>query len=215
VADEHPFLTGSDRDRVLLAVAELCAEQGYGELRMEAIAARAGVTAGRLDELFGDKEEATRAAIEAILMAVITLSGRLYSPDRSEPESYLLGIEGILELMAANPAFAYVSYVTARQMAPPRLREGLETGAQLLAAMLERMWEYSSEAGRPSSAARAALGGAEAVVRREIARGRTVDLPRLAPDFIYAAAVPFLGQEEALRLARASRDRLAESGTPE
>jgi AcrR family transcriptional regulator len=212
VAEEHPFLTGSDRDRALLAAAELCSERGYGELRVEEIAARAGMKPERFGELFADKEEAVRAAIEAVLMAVVTLSGRTYSPDRSEPESYLLGIEGILELMAANPPFAHVSYVAARQMTPRRLKELLDTGRQLLAAMLERMWEYSSDADRPSLAARAALGGAEAVVRREIVRGRTADLPRLAPDFIYAAAVPFLGQEEALRLARASRQRLAEVG---
>jgi len=176
--------------------------------------ARAEVTPERFEDLFADKEEAIRAAIEAILMAVVTLSGRTYSPDRSEPESYLLGIEGILELMAANPAFAHVSYVAARQMTPRRLKELLDTGRQILAAMLERMWEYASDADRPSLAARAALGGAEAVVRREIARGRTADLPCLAPDFIYAAAVPFLGQEEALRLARASRARLAGGGAP-
>jgi len=214
VDEEHSFLTGSDRDRILLAVAELCSEQGYEKLRVEEIAERAGVTPPRFEELFGDKEEAVRGAIEAILMAVVAISGRAYSPDLSEPESYLLGIEGILELMAAKPPFAHVSYVAARQMTPRRLKEPLDTGRQLLAAMLERMWEYSSEADRPSLAARAALGGAEAVVRREIARGHTADLPRLAPDFIYAAAVPFLGQEEALRLARASRERLADGERP-
>lgn len=208
------FLGDSDRDRILLATAELCAERGYHPLEIEEIAARAGVSSERFRELFEDKEAAARTAIDAILAAVIEVTAKLYSPDRSEAESYLAGIGAILELMAASPAFAYISYIAARQMMSPQLKEGLESGSRMLAAMLERLWDYSSGDTQPPRAARAALGGAEAVVRREVALGRTADLPRLVPDFIYAATVPFLGQEEALRLARATGSRLTEERGP-
>jgi hypothetical protein len=62
------------------------------------------------------------------------------------------------------------------------------------------------------------VGGAEAVIRREIVAGRREELPRLLPDFIYGATVGFLGQEEgflgqeeAMRLSRQGRELL--SGT--
>jgi AcrR family transcriptional regulator len=204
--------TGSDRDRVLLATAELCALVGYEEMRVEAIAERAQVSPERFDELFGGKEEATMAAVDAILTAVMEVVGSRYSADRSEVESFVLGIEGILELMAESPAFAYVSYIGARQLTPRRLKGEFDIGVQLLTALLERLWAYSTEGAQPPNAARAALGGAEAVVRREIAYGRTKGLPRLLPDFIYCAAVPFLGQKEALRLARLSQPGKASDG---
>jgi hypothetical protein len=50
------------------------------------------------------------------------------------------------------------------------------------------------------------------VVRRELIAGRPESLPGLLPDFVYAATVPFLGQEEATRLARRGRELLAEHG---
>jgi hypothetical protein len=79
-------------------------------------------------------------------------------------------------------------------------------------ALLERLWDYSSIEVSPAPAARAVLGSAEAVVRREIVAGRIDSLPRLLPDFTYGAMVPFVGQEDALKLSRQARELLA--GTP-
>lgn len=196
------FLGRGERDRILLATAELCAELGYEELDVGRIAGRAGVGEERFHELFPDKDAAAQAAIDAILGGVVSLVGELYQPDRSEVESAVEAIAAILRLMAENPQFASLSYVASRQMMPPHLKRGLDSGSQLLAAMLDRFRDYSTAKGQPIRAARAALGGAEAVVRREIARGRTSRLPELIPDLIYAATVPFFGQQEALRLAK-------------
>lgn len=202
MGSEHRFLTDSDRDRAVRAAAELGAELGYGELRTEQIAGRAGISRERFEELLGDKQAASQAAIEAILAAVVEIMADLYSPDRSEGESYLLGIRAILGLMSREPAFAHISYTAARQMMPPDLKAILDDGSNLLAVMLDRLREHSAFKDQPPKAARAALGGAEAVVRREIALGTMEDLERLVPDFIYAATVPFLGQSDALRFAR-------------
>jgi hypothetical protein len=49
-----------------------------------------------------------------------------------------------------------------------------------------------------------ALGGAEMVIRGEIAAGHADRIPRLLPTFAYLATVPLIGGEEAGRLARAA-----------
>ncbi len=77
--------------------------------------------------------------------------------------------------------------------------------------MIERLWRYSELDVQPRHAASAALGGAEAVVRAEIVAGRGSELPALLPGLVYGATVPFLGQEEAMRLARQGRELLAGS----
>jgi hypothetical protein len=141
---------------------------------------------------------------------VVTAVSHSYSADRSEWESVIHGVKAILELMAENPEFAYLGYVVSRQMAPGQVREINEAGHRMLEAMLERGWEYSDSACQPASAALGVLGGAEALIRRELATGRAAELPRLLPDFVYVATVPFLGQEESLRLARQAADLLRE-----
>ncbi|HET7443037.1 MAG TPA: TetR/AcrR family transcriptional regulator [Solirubrobacterales bacterium] len=197
------------RERLLAAVTALCAEQGYAATSAEQVAARTGVPLATFDANFADLEGCLAAAVDSILFRVMAALSSNLSLDRAERDSVLLAIKAILELLAAEPSLTRVSFISIRQMAPPGLGESLETGARMLSAMLERLADGVAEAAPPPRAARAALGGAEAVVRREIVAGRLAQLPRLLPDFVYAATVPFLGQEEALRLVRRARELLA------
>jgi AcrR family transcriptional regulator len=197
----------SDRDRLIEAAAVLCAEIGYEELEGAKIAARADLPPATMAQLFpGGKEECLAAAENAILLEVVTAVSETYSPDRSEWESVIYGVKAILELMAANPDFAYLGYVFSRQMAPGRMKEINDGGHRMLEAMLERGWEYSRSLHQPAKAALGVLGGAEAVVRRELAAGRAKRLPLLLPDCVYIATVPFLGQTRALRLSEHAQE---------
>ena len=196
------------RERALLATAELWRKVGYEGLTAAAICSRAGIEAEEFEAACGDVEAAAKAAIEVPLAAVVRVVSELYSPDRSEAESYALAIVRILELMAANPAYTFLVYVAGRQMAPPRVHAVYHSGHQFLVAMLERLWASSQLRDQPTRTGLAALGAAEAVVRREILAGRYERLPGLAPDFVYGAMSPFLGQREALRLADLGRRQL-------
>lgn len=197
------FLSDEPRDRLLAAAASLCAERGFEEIAPEAIAARADLPAAAMDRYFGGDVEACLAAAQnAILIEVVAAMSRSYSADRSEWENALLGVREILGLMAANPDFAYLGYVFSRYMAPRSVLEVNQTGHRMLEAMLERGRDYSAHASPPPCTAAGILGGAQAIVRREVAAGRASRLPLLLPDCVYVATVPFLGQEEALRLVR-------------
>lgn len=200
----------SERERLVAAMAELCAEQGYEETTVADVVQRAQVSEESFAEIFsGGKEEAMVAAINAVLSDTLSTVSGTYSQDRSEFESALSVIKGILELMAAKPSGAYISFVVARQMGPGAAHEVYEAGTKMLTVVLERLWEYSESQVQPRNVARAALGGGEALVRREIVAGRAEQLPRLLPSFIYGATVPFLGQEEAMRMVEQSRQLLA------
>jgi AcrR family transcriptional regulator len=204
------FLSDEPRDLILTAAAQLCSERGYGEIGEKEIAKRANVPMQRFRELFPDgKEECLAAAQEAALVAVVSAVSRAYSADRSEWENVIFGVREILELMAVNPGFAYLGYVFSRQMAPGRVRDVNHAGHRMLEAMLERGWDYSGIAEQPACAALGVLGGAQAIVRREVVAGRASRLPRLLPDCVYIATVPFLGQKEALRLTRQAGELVA------
>jgi AcrR family transcriptional regulator len=206
MAKRGGFLSGSDRDRLIGAAAELCAERGYEEIDEESIAKRSGLTAALFEQHFESKEECLAAAQNAILLEVVAAVSRSYSADRSEWKNVIQGVKEILELMASNPEFAYLGYVFSRYMAPGSVREINETGHRMLEAMLQRGWEYSDSPHQPARTALGILGGAQAIVRRELVAARAERLPLLLPDCVYIATVPFLGQVEAVRLAREARE---------
>jgi len=195
------------RERVLLATAELWAEVGFERLDVESICRRAGIAADRLGPDLSTRESLARAAFEVPVTAAVEVVAAQYGPDRSEAESCTKGIVGLLQLMAANPAYAFVLYIGRRQAA---MSLGVTTVSrnahQLMVAMLERLGEGSDLGSPPLTAAAGALGAAEAVIRREITAGRCERITRLAPDFVYGAITPFLGQAEGLRLAALSRE---------
>jgi AcrR family transcriptional regulator len=203
------LLGRSDRERILQAAAEIFAREGFELATVEQVIERAGVELAVFESLFADLEDCLLAVINALLGEVLSVVSASYSPDRAEWESGLFGIRAILELMAAHPSFAYLAYIGARQMSPPSVLKVTEAGSSVNTAMLERLWEHSDSKVQPTRAARAALGGAEAVVRREIVAGRTEQLPRLLPQLAYGATVPFLGQERAVALARRASEMLA------
>lgn len=58
-----------------------------------------------------------------------------------------------------------------------------------------------TESDVPASAARGALAGAEALIERRVLAGEAAGLAELAPAVTYMLAVPFVGIDEAQRLA--------------
>jgi AcrR family transcriptional regulator len=202
-------LSVSDRDRILQAMADCCAEAGYRETTVEAVLERAGVTPESFETHFFGKEDCALAALNKIVSEALT---RISMADtRGDEVVDRRKFEGlaILELAAGRTSFTDLVLIQARQGGSGRMHDSYESAARVLALMLERT---GGTAWRPGTAGRAALGGIEAVVRRELAAGRTERLPRLLPDFVYAALVPFVGQGEALRQARLAAKLAAEEG---
>jgi AcrR family transcriptional regulator len=207
------ILSPTDRDRILQAMTECCAERGYRETTVKEVTDRAQVRLETFETLFADKEECAVAATNRVASEVLATVSTVGSGERSELERGLAGVKGILALMAARPSYAGLGYIQARQGGTERMHEAYESGVRVLTVMIERIGRLvGGEAARPSQTTRAALGGAEAVVRREIAAGRTERLPQLLPELLYSVLVPFVGQEEALRQARMIERHLGKEG---
>ena len=206
------ILAESKQARILRAAAGLGAERDYEEIDLALIASDAGVEKTEIEERFIGVEECMAEAISATLSEILAVVAASYSADRSEFDSGLAGMKAILELMAANPSLAYLTYIGCRQGGSPGARAVYQGGVTVISAMIGRLCEYSSLETDPASAPRAALGAAEALVRREVATGQSENLPALLPDLAYGVTVPFLGQEEALGMAARARKLLL--GTP-
>lgn len=193
-------------------MAETCAAVGYRRTTVRAVTERAGVDPERFDALFAGKEDCALAAFnkfvsETLARLSVSVADRPASGDPGTEE-----VRALLDLVAAMPNFALLACVEARHGGTARLRAAYASAAGVLALMMERLG--SGDAGAaPTLRGRAALGGLEVLVRRELVAGRAESLPRLLPNFIYGALVPFVGQREALRQARLAARVVVEEGS--
>jgi len=193
-----------DREALIEAMARSCIDRGYAETTVEIVASTAGCSPSDFHRHFESLEECALAAVDTILAEGMGCVASTYGADHSEWESALRALKAMLELFASRLAFASLAFIDTRQAMPNRAHERYRWGFAILTAMLDRLREGGGNP-VPPNAARAAIGGGEALVRRELAAGRGDRLPRILPDLVYSAVVPFLGRREALRLAREAR----------
>jgi AcrR family transcriptional regulator len=208
LATGNDVLTVPDRERILQAMADCCAERGYAETTVEAILERAGVDPESFESHFAGKEDCALAALNKIVSETLARLS-MTNPDAEDAvERRKFEGQAFLELMAARPAFAKLGFIESRQGGTTRMHGAYESGVRVLALLMERLGGDEGSA----LTARAALGGAEAVIRRELAADRAAWLPQLLPDFVYAVLVPFVGQGEALRQAKLAAGVATEEG---
>jgi AcrR family transcriptional regulator len=189
------------RGQALEAVAECCAERGYAATTVDHILGRAGISSQQFEALFRDKEDAYIAMSNMVLGELLTAATGAYSPDKPLVQVVRDAATAILALMSSKPTFAKVAFLDYRT-ATPRALQLYQSGVRVLVSLLDQIRTDSlQEVPLPSSAARGAIGGAEALLRREVAAGRTTQLPVVLPEVLYSCLVPLLGQQEALHQA--------------
>jgi AcrR family transcriptional regulator len=198
----EPIIAHSQRERILVAMADSCARKGLGATTISDIVGPAGVSRATFYELFEDKEDCFQAAMELSLADAMERVVGAFSP--AKPWAVLVrdSATAFLDLLASRPAFARMALVEA-PASGQRAFEMYAAGKRVLLNLLDRgRHETIEEAEIPASAGRAALAGAESLIVGQILAGNAVRLRELLPDVVYITLVPYLGQEEALRHSR-------------
>jgi AcrR family transcriptional regulator len=207
----EPLIAHSQRERILVSMAETCAEKGYGATTIADICEPAGVSRATFYELFKDKEDCFHAAMELSLADAMGRIVEVYSPDKPWATMVRDAAAVFLDLLASRPAFARMALVEA----PSASERGFElyaSGKRVLQSLLDRGRDDPiEEQAIPSSAGRAALAAAESLIVGQILAGNAERLRELLPDVVYITTVPYLGQDEALRQSREA-EKLAHSG---
>ncbi|MBO0746760.1 MAG: helix-turn-helix transcriptional regulator [Acidimicrobiaceae bacterium] len=184
----------SQRERILEALASICAEHGSGAATIQAIVARAGTSKRTFYREFAGKEEALEAIADEFRDRVLeALTERPRSgEDRQWPDSLRLGVAALLETVAAEPEPAKVVFLEPSSGNRP-------AGELLIAEIFERSAESASEPPPSPAAARAARAGAQGLIVDQLIADRADTLPALLPELLYISLVPYVGQREALR----------------
>jgi AcrR family transcriptional regulator len=191
----------SQRQRIIEAMIDSCAEKTYAATTITDIVGRARISRTTFYKRFGDKRACFGATVDFCLAELQDAAREAYSPADAPPEAVRRATAAILAEMAARPAMAQLLTGDAVSVDPGvvlRYRK-------ILIPALEGLW---ASAGRPTTSyidPALAFSRAQLLVFNQTATGPSDDLLALLPDIVYLAVAPFGGHEEALAQARLAR----------
>ena len=191
------------RERLLAAVAAATAEEGYADLTVRGLIDRAGVSRRTFYQLFDDKNECVFAAHERAferLSEVLVGACRMRLP---WPDRVAAAIGASLDYAVRSPEEAQLVVVACHTASEPKLASRGHAAHEKLADLL-RAGRKQTEVKHtpPDLTEQAGVGAAMAVVGARLLAGEVAALPLLAPELTQIVLTPYLGDEEAERVAQ-------------
>jgi AcrR family transcriptional regulator len=195
--DRAEMLARDQRERILVAMAEIVAKRGYHGATIEHIVKRAGVSRATFYEHFDNREDCLLACFDE---AAIELQRRMETAaaKASEwPDQVRAALAAFLEYAVANPALArtcIVESVTAGPVAMERYERALRTFVPLF--RLGR--EVGEEHGElPDELEDLIIGGLVWMVHQRLLRNEVDEIRELLPTMMEFALVPYMGEKRA------------------
>jgi AcrR family transcriptional regulator len=179
------FIAVRKRQRIMNAMAELCAEQGYEATKIADIVRRAGVARKTLYDNFDGKEEVFLATFDGAVKEVtkrIEEACAEVGPEWSDRVA--AGLRAFLTYVAEEPAPARLCLIEATS-AMPAASARYDDAMQRVADMLGE--NAPAETGLPDTTAETLIGGVAWILHQKIRRGeaeRALDLMPELEDFV-------------------------------
>ncbi|SFA93518.1 transcriptional regulator, TetR family [Amycolatopsis marina] len=208
------YVAGNQRARILTAVPRVVAETGYGEMTVEAVISRAGISRRTFYQHFSKKEDAFLAAYDAFAALVVE---RVEQAQRSSGTEFSqlaeAALRAVLELLAEHPAEAHMLIVEVLAAGPKAIERRNASLRLIIGLVHETTCAIAEAQGAPPSpeiTAETVVGGLVEVVYSRIHRGETTQLPELLPDLVYCALLPYIGPTAAAVEHQRLADQYAE-----
>jgi AcrR family transcriptional regulator len=177
-------------------------EHSYEQMTVEHLVKGAGISRRTFYELFADKSDAFCAAHAEALADLERCVHRAAGQEPDWPAATAAGIAAALGHFAADPAAAYL--ITAEPLAAgPRPAYCHRLLVERFSPCLRRGREHASLEPGPHLE-ELLLASVAAMVATQLREGRTAALPGLTPALTRLVLAPYLGGEEARRVASAS-----------
>ena len=199
------FVVHNQRERLIAGLAEAVAEKGYGGTTIADITRHAAVSRRTFYEHFDGKDECFVAAFDTVTEQLRERVEEAYKTEDEWAEGIRAGIGAMLAFLAAEPNLARLAVVEAL-VAGPVVVERYDAAVQTFLPHLEAGRKGRSKAvlARLSDSTEEALiGGMVSLIARRIAAGQTDELESLLPDLVEFTLAPYVGNDEAARIARA------------
>jgi AcrR family transcriptional regulator len=180
---------------------EAVAENGYGKTTIAHITGAAKISRRTYYENFSNKEDCFGAAYEVTLDYLRETMLAAAAAEQGWPERVRAGLDALLQSLAAHPdlaAFVLIAPASAGDSIAARHHLAMR---ELVAALIAGP-PAPPDTGEPSDTqAEALAGGLSRLIVRKVGAGEAEQLPQLLPDLVELVLRPFVGSEEAVRVA--------------
>jgi AcrR family transcriptional regulator len=187
----------SQRQRILDAMIESCAEKTYAATTISDIVSRAHISRTTFYKHFEDKRACFDAAIDFCIAELQEVAAASHSPDETPGEAARMAATAVVEALAARPGLAQMLAGDAMAVDPIVI----ERYRRATVPALEALWGGAGRA-QAHTDPRLAFGQAQVLILNQIATGEPDRLPELLPEIVYLTVSPFGGHDEALRQSR-------------
>jgi AcrR family transcriptional regulator len=191
------LVSQSQRQRILDAMIESCAEKTYATTTISDIVARAHISRTTFYKHFEDKRACFDAAIDFCIAELQAVAAASHSPNDTPGEAARMAATAVVEALAARPGLAQMLAGDAMAVDPIVI----ERYRRATVPALEALWGGGGRA-EAHTDPRLAFGQAQVLILNQIATGKPDRLPELLPEIVYLTVSPFGGHDEALRQSR-------------
>jgi AcrR family transcriptional regulator len=189
--------TSSERAQLIEALIEVAAERGYMDTSIEMVVAHAGLDRSAFDRHFRGKYDGFLSAWQEMNEECMASLMRAYASEQDWPDRLRAVAHEVVGNLCNEPSRACfaVEVLAAGDAARARRDMTMRVIASLIDAGRKEMEDPESV---PHTTAEALAGSAYGQVYAKVVRGDTDELPKLIPQLMSAAVMPYLGVEAAL-----------------
>ncbi|HEX5928344.1 MAG TPA: TetR/AcrR family transcriptional regulator [Solirubrobacterales bacterium] len=198
------FVAHNQRERLIAGLAEAIAENGYAGTTIAHITRHAAVSRRTFYEHFASKDECFVAAYDTVMAELRERVSQAFEQEADWPHAVRAGIAAMLHFLAAEPNLARLCMVEAL-VAGPVVVERYDAAIQSFVPYFQGGREGRSPevlARLSATTEEALVGGMMSLISRRIIAGQASELESLLPDLVEFTLTPYLGGDEAAKIAR-------------
>lgn len=193
------FVAGHKRRRMMDAIVELTAEQGYEATKIADIVRRAAVARKTLYDNFDGKEDLFLSAVDATLGEMRVVVEEACERTVSPEDQVVAGLEALLEFIAEHPAasrMCMVEAISATRSSARLYDAGMRDFVQLL-----RDCALDND-DLPETIEESLVGGVAWILQQQIRRGEAEQVGELLSELSQFMLSPYRGVRKPQETAR-------------
>lgn len=196
------FIAQNQRERLLTALVDCVAERGYNATTVAQITKAASVSRRTFYEHFADKEACFLAAYEMVAEHILDSMRAAAGSFNEWPQQVRAALATMLRFLAEEPELARLCLIEPPAAGGQIAARHRETTQRLVEILRAGRPSHSGDRPLPEVTEETLVGGAVSLIVRELSADRADQLEQLLPDLVELVLSPYLGAEEAERLAR-------------
>ncbi|HMI81729.1 MAG TPA: TetR/AcrR family transcriptional regulator [Solirubrobacterales bacterium] len=191
----------TQRQRIIDAMIDSCAEKTYAATTITDIVARARISRTTFYKQFDDKRACFDAAVGHCIEQLQEVAANAHADSDPPGDAVRKSTAAVIEALAARPGVAQLLTGDAMAVDP----QAIDRYRKATIPALGGVWSSNGGSAEAHTDPRLAFGQAQVLILNQIASGQPERLPDLLPELVYLAVSPYGGHEEGIRQSRLAR----------